>query len=431
MKNWYFRARVLKAILTCVIVTASVPELNADVVLGRLKARTDARVQAALTAMSRNDLKRAERVFLDIIKADPEHIAARAGLADIALRTGDRSAAETHLKQALAVAPDDAQVNALWGRHLYLGKDMAGAETALRRASGLEPQGIAVRLQLGDLYLMGLKKPQSAIEQYQAVLKVAPDHAGAHYALGLAYLGTNSPKQAEQELLKAVKLAPTNPLPPHALGRMYAVQNRADKALEAFGAAIKAFPQFSAAYMDRGNILMSRGSDDAALKEYDAALKFNPKLVLALVRSGMIHERHQRWQEAETAYRAAVAADSKAAVAYNNLAGIAAVRKTQLEQAVTWAKKAIALQPNVPQFHGTLGWVYRAQGDLTRAAEALQKAARLKTVQPETIYRLAVVRAEQGRTSESLAALKRALSQKGDFPSREDARRRVRQLERS
>jgi tetratricopeptide (TPR) repeat protein len=154
-----------------------------------------------------------------------------------------------------------------------------------------------------------------------------------------------------------------------------------------------------------------------------------PKFALAYIKIGVLHESHKREEAAEKAYLVAIDIDSKQSIAYNNLAWMAAERQTRLDEALTWAKKAVELEPNIRQFQDTLGWVHRARGELDKAATVLQKATTVEPQQAVIWYHLGIVQAERKKTKEAVAALKQALQLQQDFPGSEDARKRLAGLE--
>ena len=112
-----------------------------------------------------------------------------------------------------------------------------------------------------------------------------------------------------------------------------------------------------------------------------------------------------------------------------NLAWLAAERKTQLDAALTWARKAVELEPKVPQFQDTLGWVHRARGALDKAADVLQKATKIEPPQAVIWDHPGIVQAERKKTKDAAIALKQALQSQQNFSESEDARKRLAELE--
>ena len=129
--------------------------------------------------------------------------------------------------------------------------------------------------------------------------------------------------------------------------------------------------------------------------------------------------------EAEQGYLTAVRLDPNAAIAYNNLAWLEAERKTRLPEAEAWAKKAVTLAPQVPQFQETLAWVYHAQGQSARAVSILQN---LTTTNPQfasAFYRLGIIYAETGKSREAAVYLRKALALEKNEAEAIDIRKRL------
>ena len=381
-----------------------------------------------IVALEKKDLSSAEAAFNRSIKLDGKAAGPYLGLAQVVLARGQKAAAEQYLKQAVTLAPDNASIQTTWGAFLYSQKELPEAEAALRKALTLDPKQAAAHVHLGDMYLTAFRKPDEAIREYRAALALAPQHPGAHYAMGLALLAKNDLGQAETEFLAASKIAPQNPLPHHALGRVYATQRRWDEALTAFDAAIKALPSFAAPHLERGQIFAAKGDDERAIQEYAEAQRKDPKRAVGSLAIGMVHQRHQRWVQAEQAYLAALKIEPAHAVAYNNLAWMAADRKVNTTQALAWARKAVELAPKVPEFHGTLAWVYRAQGDLARAERTLRAAAAMTPQRATIVYSLGRIYLEEGKKALALAEMQKALAIDPKFAGADEARKTLKEL---
>ncbi|NOT28019.1 MAG: tetratricopeptide repeat protein [Acidobacteria bacterium] len=380
--------------------------------------------QDGMAALRQGRLADAERAFKESLTLEPRSSAPMVGLAQVALQKGDQSSANSYLKQALASAPESAQLQAVWGGFLYSRGDFKQAEAALLKAVSLEPKAAGSQASLGDLYLNAFQQPAKAVEAYRAAVKVDPRHAGAHYGLGVALVLQGQANEGRDQLLEASKLAPQNPLPYYALGSVHAAQGRHSEALASLERAIKLQPRFPAAQLERGNVLMAMNADDRALRAFSEL----PNAPEAQVSIGMIHQRHGRWAEAEQAYLAAVRIEPRAAIAYNNLAWMAADRKVNLMKALEWAQKAVALDPKVPEFQGTLGWVYRAQGNLEKAEQTLRAAADVKPSRPAVVFTLARVYIERGKTALGASEIKRALALDPQFPGADLARKQLKDL---
>ncbi len=376
-------------------------------------------------ALLDGDLKAAEHAFKGSLALDPKRVDALLGLADIARRTNRPEEAGHYLEQARRLAPDNAAVEHAWGRYLQLRKEFVRAEQAFRRAIELNPRALQPRLDLGNLCLNNLQKAKEATDAYRDAVALSPTDAGARFGLGLALLAAGQPDQAKKELEEATRLGPKNAMPWVALSKLHFARKEYELAISAGAKAVDIQPTLSAAHLALGDALLAKGDSEKALAAYQEADKVAPKSAPVYVKIGIAYETQQRWTEAEQAFLTAVKLDPKQAVAYNNLAWRAAERRTNLDKALVWAQQAVALQPNLPDFQDTLGWVHRARGEHKRAISVLEKASSGKTGTSVILYHLGVVYAEDGHKAKAASALERALALTTDFPGADDARRRL------
>lgn len=361
-----------------------------------------------LSALERGALGEAERLFTESLKADPNASGPLLGLADVALRRNRLADAEKHLRQALDANPNRADVHTAWARLLYVKRDYPGAVASLERAIALDGGAMAPRVDLGDVYLQGLRQPEKAAAAYREALRVSPGHIGARNALSVALTQMGKPAEARTELLEAVRLAPDNALTYVSLARVELALGRPDAAVAATEKALEISPRFVAAHVARGDALVAKNDLERALKAYTHALTIDANAKDAWAAIGMVHQSANSSDLAERAYKRALAIDPNQPVVLNNLAWMAAENRRELDSALVWAQRAVRLSPRVAAFHGTLGWVHRARGDLKAATGALESAASLGP-QAETLYRLGVVYRESGQRTKAAAAFDRAL----------------------
>jgi len=387
--------------------------------------------QTGLQALGKKDYKAAEAAFQQSMQLDPRWYGPLLGLAETAIAQGASRDAKSWLRKAEALDPSSAHVQTALGRLYARWGQNVKAEAAYKKAIALDAHAFLPRIDLADLYLYALHRPAEAIEKYSASLEVEPRHAGAHYGLAMALAQARQPREAVTEFERASSLAPENPLPLLALGRLYFAGQEYDKSIGAYDRALKLKPDSAAVHMGRGEVFFATGQADRALSEYQAVLIVWPNSTLAYLKSGMILEQQKHFDEAAAAYRKVIEYDPKNAVAYNNLAWIAAERRSALDDALDWSKKAVGLAPSFSHFQDTLGWVYRSRGDLGHAAEVLEKAAARKPPDAVIHYHLGVVYSEQQRNEQALTALRKALEIDSGFSAARDAKRRIDALSKS
>jgi tetratricopeptide (TPR) repeat protein len=385
--------------------------------------------EKAINALTEGNLKKAEQYLQETLNLSPTHVGALMVMAELTLKRGETKASEGYLKQALEVAPKNAAVQQVWGRFLQTQKKYSEAEAAYKRGIELQPKLLGLYMNLGNLYLGPLGKPEEAVGIFQKGIEIDASKGGLHYSLGLAFVATQNLEEATRAFRKAGELSPKNPLAFQALGRIYTAQKSYDQALEAFTKALEIHPKLITAFIARGDVYVIQKKDGMALKEYEAALAIKPGLASIYVKIGQLHERNARTQEAAKTFRTAINLDPKQFIALNNLAWISAQHHQDLDEALEWAKEAVALSPNTPAFQDTLGWVYRARGELTEAALVLEKATAQTPQISDVFYHLGIVREEQGQTQQAIEAYHKALTIQPDFPEANDARQRIQNLE--
>src|SRR5215510_14951554 len=133
----------------------------------------EAAYRRGLESLNKGDLRDAEAAFKEAVQLEPKAIQPLLGLADVALKQKNTKQVEAYLQQALNLAPQSVEVQLAWGRYLSQQQRFTDAEAAFKKAIALDPQAVTPHVDLGDLYLGGLRKPQEAIEAYRAALKLA------------------------------------------------------------------------------------------------------------------------------------------------------------------------------------------------------------------------------------------------------------------
>ncbi|SFM82194.1 Tfp pilus assembly protein PilF [Nitrosomonas nitrosa] len=362
-----------------------------------------------INAMLKNDTAAAERRFTESINLDSSFSLPLIGLADIALRNQRKKEALTWLDKAVKVDPDNPQVYHALGRFYYLDRNPAKAETAFKKAISIDPKNLSAILDLADFYVNSQGNLDKAITVYRSALSINPNHAGAQHGFGMALAMKGEMLQAVTELHKASELAPHNPLPRQAIGRIYLSQGQMDKALHEFNEALRIEKDFVPALIDKGDIYLNQGNFKRALAEFQYTVKIAPLNDLVHLKLGMALQGLNRIPESEKAYLAALQLNPNHIIAYNNLAWMAAEKRKNLIQAEKWAKKAIEQAPEIPSFHDTLAWVYRAQGKLEEAEKTLSKAVKMNPQSAEIHYHLGQIYLDQKKIENAKTAFQTAL----------------------
>ncbi len=93
-----------------------------------------------------------------------------------------------------------------------------------------------------------------------------------------------------------------------------------------------------------------------------------------------------------------------------HLIGIINYKKNDHNKAIEYIKKAVALKPDFPIFHNSLGTIYSVQGDITLAIEHHEKVLYYKPDDVTTLNTLAYLYHTQGRKNQTFYCLQKSLT---------------------
>lgn len=396
---------------------------------GRGAAPQDQVIPGALVdgfaALQKNDLPAAEAAFKAFLAKNPGSAPAIVGLADVSVRRNRPAEAEKQLVAAIAASPNNTLLLSSLGRLKLMTGDFDAGQKYLERAIAADKGNLHARADLGDFYLRQKKQPDKAVEIFRAAVKENPNYERAQMGLAAALAAGGSRAEALAALGDAAKANPLDPAPHFAMGRIHAEQKSWEPAIEAFSIAYKLDPNSVAALRERANIEAQLGRYPAAAADYEAVLKAAPDDGTTMLKLGLIYQTQQRDDDAERMFLGAVKANPKLALAYNYLAARAAEQKKDLDQALTWAKRAVELSPEVAHFQDTLGWVYHLRGQNKEALATLQKAVALPPPQSSTYYHLGVAYQDAGDMAGARTAFAKALQIAPDFKDAPDAKKRL------
>lgn len=157
------------------------------------------------------DQATAEARFLEALELDPTSMLIVKGLVLIYGNTTSWEKAVHYAESYLASEPGDATVlRVRWNAYRMLG-DAEKLEVAQREFAVLDPGAVAEALFAQGLDLFAANDVAAAIAEFEAVLQLQPDHALAHYQLGLCAIGQGENPKAEMHLERFLELAPEHP----------------------------------------------------------------------------------------------------------------------------------------------------------------------------------------------------------------------------
>ncbi len=126
---------------------------------------------------------KAESIYREILKRDPNHVHALVALANIALENDVATDAERLLTHTSTITPNMSHVHRAWARLHMNRADYEAAEAAALRATELNPDLPDSWTSLGTVYAWGLK-PLDAVNAFSRSLEINPHQPRVHLSLG-------------------------------------------------------------------------------------------------------------------------------------------------------------------------------------------------------------------------------------------------------
>lgn len=300
-------------------------------------------------------------------------------------------------EQALACYQRATQLSAESFQWLYylgslLAKQGKHAEAAevFKQALQPDPSYLPARLKLAENLLASGEIDESK-EAYSEIVDDMPGAAEAYYGLGRVAVLRGDPAAAQKLFRKACDLFPTYGPAHYALAqvdRKLGSTQEAEQELALYAHHEAVVPPVddplrdqlrkldmrAAAHLERGVQLEQVGRLKDAAAETEEALRLNPELVKAHINLLILYGRMGNREKAEEHFRAAVKLNpTQFPDAYYNY-GVLLIMQGKLDEAEQAFRKALAISPSYAAAHNDLGNLLERQGKLPEAAAEYRKA---------------------------------------------------------
>jgi tetratricopeptide (TPR) repeat protein len=307
-----------------------------------------------------------------------------------------------------------------------------------------EARGIRARLLLEN------GKPEdlnTALAEFQALLKDKPNDAELHYDLALAQLAKGDSDTARAELQEAIKMRNDYVSPRLILATMSLRQQRWEEALRYSGEVLMLDPSALQARLMHASALIGLRNYDAARGELVPLAKQFPQSQPVLMQLGLVAIGQKKYKEAEDvfgklrrsgsddlgptqglveAYSAENRADealkllqdelrkSPSSVPLQMLLADAAASQGKLDLAVSQYQQLLSRNPKSAELRLRLGDVYRRKADWNNAIAMFQQAHQLAPNLAAT--ELASSLESAGRSGEARALYEQLVRQRPNDP---------------
>jgi cellulose synthase operon protein C len=387
-----------------------------------------AEAQFALARMyaSRGDLAAAEAAYREVLRINPRAAAARIAIAKLQLSSGNREAALRTVEEVTRAQPTNVDARLQLVRGLIASQNLQRAERELTDLRAAHTNVAAVHVQAGLLALVknDLAGARTSFERAESLDPASTDLLAGWIALDLK---TDNTAGAKARVEQKLKEGPTPALLILA-ARTYLSANDLPAAERALRHAIELDASLLPPYAMLGQLYISQKKLNEARTEFEALARHQAKPVSGLTMSGMILEAQGQKDLAKRRYEEALASDSRAAIAANNLAWMHAEADGDLEIALKLAQTATAQAPEQPEFMDTLGWVYYKKNLPELAIPLFESCVRKAPGNAAYHHHLGLAYFKAGRPAQARAALQRALSNNPDASTADAVKRALAQI---
>ena len=306
------------------------------------------------------------------------------------------------------------------------------ASTAYQNAIELNPNFAWSHYNLGDV-LVNLKRWDEASSTYLTAISLQNDLPAINQKLSEALWWKF--KSARQDIInvcdraikedpdnlksyyKALSIDPQNENLYLALGDRLVQQNKVSGAIAIYQAALQYHPVNASLYSKIAEILVEqRHYNDAILNCQQAiAIKPNASTFYLL---GFSLEKNKEFDSAITAYHQAIQLDINNLKAHLHL-GLVLLIKKQWNESTIALKRALKLNPDesdLPEIYAELGRAFLEKGNLNEAIQYCEKSLALEPDRWQVFRYLGDALRKQGKQEKAIKNYQTAIKLKPDFP---------------
>ena len=336
-----------------------------------------ATLRATFDLMRSGDFPTTERLLGWALDFNPEHAGLLRRMSELCWDEGKAEEALSWAEQALTADRGDAENYAYLGLLRMRQGLYTDADDLLVRAVEIKPDNPAYLRRLADI-MLHLRRSRDAIALAERIVSLRPQEVGGYHFLAALQERYGDFEGAEASILTAIEQAPDNV------------------------AALRRISEFC---LGRGDISSARGwAQRARNAAPDDPANYDLEANLSLASGDLAG--------AEEALRTAVGL-TKAGSHHKRRLSDVLMRRGDPEDAIFWAKRAIADHPQDLAGHGQLANLYLAQRQLDDARAALEAAVAQATKPSDAagaMRRLSGLAQDKGQGDQSMNWAKRAIA---------------------
>ncbi len=327
--------------------------------------------------MRRKQPERAEKVFEEMLEANPDNASVMRSLAQARIARGDYAGAQALADQAKKINEKNPLADQILGAISAGKNDTEGAITAFKRAHNAAPNDSQPIVAVVRTYLRAGKNKE-AIAFIDSVLKDNPSNVDAAIIKGQIYLSSGNMQEAQKLFSGVIQINPKNASAYQQLAIAQQRSNQKEAADQTIQAGLVAIPKDFSLMLTQAGLYEESNRIDDAIKVYEDMLKQRPdaEIVSNNLASLLLDSRTDQ-SSIERAYALAKSAKDSPTPQFIDTFGWASYKVGKFDDAEKALKQAIEKMPDTAVFHYHLAKIYIAKSEQDLAKQSLQKAVKL------------------------------------------------------
>lgn len=226
-----------------------------------------------------------------------------------------------------------------------------------------------------------------AYSDYKASMQVNPKHPDAYNNLSVVLFKQNKLEDALLANASALEIDTSYAQGLTNRGILFFNKPDYDSAIYFYNKAIAVLPEYPFALRNRGSAYLQKGMPDEAISDYDLSLRYQPKSSETYKYKGLAYIRKGNLEQALKEMNRAASLDpgsDAVRVLCDELVnrGIKAFQQGDVEAALQFQEKAIAIQAGHVEAHYQLGGIYFSRRDFKKAIQYWEKTLQLNPDHP-------------------------------------------------
>ena len=202
----------------------------------------------AIQYHQKNNLDEAKKIYLQILKINPNHVNAHNNLGAAYKQLGEIEKAKSCFEKVIQLNPNDVDGHNNLGLLLFELKEKKKAKSFFEKTIQLNPNYVEAHNNLGTIF-KELKEFQKAKDCYERAIQLNPNYAMALYNLGIIFKQFGLSQKAVGYFEKAIKINPNYAAAYNGLGIIFEeLGNNIKKAKSCFEKALKINPNYADIY---------------------------------------------------------------------------------------------------------------------------------------------------------------------------------------